>query len=136
MVVLTTAVLLLVVVLAFGQTPIYTNQVTVAWDEVAPLEPSDVIAYEVFRSPFPITGDRQDPADHESLGELTPTSMSITFAVEGDYVIGVRTVRMVSGGEIVYSDINWSDENGEFTPNPFIVKFYKAIQRPKNLRYE
>jgi len=33
-----------------------------------------------------------------------------------------------------YSTINWSNENGEATPNPFVLEHYIAVDAPKNLR--
>lgn len=128
--------LMLAAVVAWSQQTIYTNQVTIEWDAVAPIEPDDVIAYEIFRSPYPITVDRQDPLLHESLGQVSPTNAVISFTVEGSYVLGVRTIRELQGGDIVFSEINWSDENGVATPVPFVIRYLRAISAPVGLRHQ
>jgi hypothetical protein len=137
------AVLLAVLmVLAFAamaeaQTVVTANQVTVAWDAVSPIEAGDVMSYEVFRARLPLSGDRQNPAAHEKLGSTPSLQYTVTFNAEGRYIIGVRTVRNVNGtGTFTYSDINWSDDNGEGTPVPFVIEFYVRPGAPLDLRFE
>ena len=44
--------------------------------------------------------------------------------MEDSYIVGVRTVRTVNGIKY-YSEINWSNVNGESTPNPFYLEYYQ-----------
>ena len=121
-------IFLLVLPLLLGQTVVRDNPVSVAWDEVAPMG-DDAISYEVFVAPV---GDY--PAA-QTVGQTDLLEMDVPLASEGDWVIGVRTVRtIVSNGEILYSEINWSDINGLATPDPFIARWYAAPAAPSNLR--
>jgi hypothetical protein len=121
-------IFLLVLPLLLGQTIVRDNPVSVAWDEVTPMG-GDTISYEVFVAPV---GDYQAA---QSVGETDLLTMDVTIANEGDWVIGVRTVRSItSNGEILYSEINWSDVNGLATPDPFIVRHYAVPAAPSNLR--
>lgn len=130
-------IVMLAVNFTVGQEVVSTNSVPIAWDEVPKVEPTDILTYELFRTPYPITSDRQDASLYESLGEFTGPPVTVTFTVEGIYVIGVRTVRDVEGtGEFTYSEINWSDENGANTPNPFLVRYFVAPESPENLRFQ
>ena len=108
----------------------YTNQITIAWDPVtqltdgSPIPAGDVITYEIFKA-------------DELIGETAELQYTVTFDQEGEYKVGVRTKRQVaSTGDIVYSEINYSDQNGESTPNPFVVRFIKPVQMAKNLRLQ
>ena len=112
----------------YAQTIEYTNQVTVAWDVVAPIEPTDLITYQVWTDSV--------MAGVVMVGETDLLQYTITFIVEGEYIIGVGTKREVVAGDIVYSDINWSNVNGVSTPDPFVVRYIKPIQEPENLRLQ
>lgn len=117
----------------FAQDFVDTNQVTVEWDEVLPIDPADIIAYEVFRAPYPFVGDRQDIIPLENLGVSMPTQKIITFSIEGEYIIGVRTVRDIKGqGIFKYSDLIWSDIDG--VP-PFVTRYYITPDSPASIRY-
>lgn len=117
----------------FAQDFVDTNQVTVEWDEVLPIDPADIIAYEVFRTPYPFIGDRQDIISLENLGVSMPTQKIITFSIEGEYIIGVRTVRDIKGqGIFKYSDLIWSDIDG--IP-PFVIRYYITPDSPASIRY-
>jgi len=102
------------------------NQATVAWDTVDKIVDTDVISYVLY---FKIVG-----TDIPILaGETADLRFTITFTDEGKYYIGVATKRVVADGEALESKINWSDVNGESTPDPFGVKFYVKPDQPKNL---
>ena len=89
----------------------------------------DTISYEVFIAPL---GDY--PAA-QAVGQTELLAMDVMIANEGDWVVGVRTVRTItSNGEVLYSEINWSDINGLATPDPFVVRHYEAPAAPSNLR--
>ena len=123
-------ILLLCLPLLIGQTVIRDNPVSVAWDAVIPMG-GDTISYEVFLSPL------GDYAAAQSLGQTDLLDMEVNIASEGDWVIGVRTIRTImANGEILYSDINWSDVDGLSTPDPFIVRWYAAPVAPGNLRIQ
>ena len=123
----------LMLIMAMGlwaQEIVYTNQVTIEWDVVAPMG-GDTISYEVYRAPHPAG------SPEELLGETTDLFYTVTFTVEGTYILGVRTVRtIIETGERLYSDINWSDVNGVFTPNPFLCRYYQSPVVPEGLRLQ
>ncbi len=107
---------------------VYTNQVTIAYDAVAPIEPTDVITYQIWIDSS-ATGVLM-------VGETDLLIYTITFILEGGYLVGVGTKRELGIGEIVYSDINWSNEDIPVgaTLIPFVVRYIKPIQSPENLR--
>lgn len=112
-----------------GQEVYYANQITVAWD---PVSDSGAISYEVYMSSYPVV-DPLDPGAHILVLETTATEAVVTFPVEGKYAVGVRTKKSIDDEEL-YSEINWSYENGVNTPNPFIVGYYISPAAPVNLR--
>jgi len=115
--------------IGYSQSIEYTNQVTVEWDEVSPIEITDIISYQVWIDSS-MTGIVM-------IGETDLLQYTITFTQEGEYIIGVNTKRVVaSTGDIVYSDMNWSNEDIPVgaTLIPFVVRYIKPIQSPENLR--
>jgi hypothetical protein len=111
-----------------GQDIYYANQVTVAWDQVSD---TGTISYEIFVAPYPLP----DPLDLGTLDppiETTALEATVSFSVEGSYTVGVRTKKSING-EILFSDINWSHQNGAATPNPFIVGYYIPPAAPLGL---
>ena len=121
--------------LAYGQDFVDANQITIEWDPVAPIDPADVIAYQVFLSPYPFVGDRQDVnTPWEEIEVTLAVQSTLTFTTEGEYVAGVRTIRSVEGGPTIkYSDMIWSDIDG--VPNPFVLRYYESPDSPVNIRY-
>ena len=109
------------------------NQITVAWDAVTTVTAPDVLKYGVWTKMLP-------NSDAVSLSEQDTTAVTITFEAEGKYIIGVSTIRYVNQGtpeeQRLESEINWSDENGENTPNPFAASYYITPANPKNLRVQ
>ena len=115
--------------IGYSQSIEYTNQVTVEWDEVSPIEITDIISYQVWIDSV--------MTDIVMIGETDLLQYTITFTQEGEYIIGVNTKRVVaSTGDIVYSDMNWSNEDIPVgaTLIPFVVRYIKPIQSPENLR--
>ncbi len=115
----------------YAQNIEYTNQVTVKWDAVAPIEPTDIISYQLWTDNDGVILD----------GETDLLIYTFTFLIEGEYILGVSTKREVifpSFTEIVYSDINWSivDIPAGATPNPFVVRHIEGIPSPGNLRLQ
>jgi hypothetical protein len=118
------------------------NQATVQWDAVTtlsdgnPVPADNSVKYRVYLANAVTDPDKTNP----SLLTTNPISTLeyiITLNTEGKYYIGVSAVRYDStGAEIAdtESDINWSDTNGESTPNPFGLVYYIKMGAPKNLR--
>ena len=120
----------------YAQTWWTANQVTVAWDAVEPSQPTDTISYYVYLK-FVQTNEQLGDIDTDNgkaFLEVADTQVTISFSVEGKYYVGVATKRLVEDGTVITTEINWSDINGESTPNPFGVSFYVTPNIPKNLR--
>ncbi len=119
-----------VILMAFsisGQEVVYTSQITIEWDAVAP-QGGDVITYEVWIN---------DGSTQTLIAETADLFYTITFSVDGNYILGVRTVRTITAtSDRFFSDLNWSDVNGTRTPNPFIARYYIGPAAPEGLRYQ
>jgi hypothetical protein len=102
------------------------NEKTVGWDSVAPIQPTDTIAYNIYTKNLAT----DEIVFIETVPDLQKT---IQFNVEGKFTVGISTVRTVADGEVIESIINWSNVNGVSTPNPFIIKWYVPIDPPPNL---
>jgi hypothetical protein len=109
-------VLILVALLACAQTQtIVGSTITVTWDAPAlGTIPVAQISYEVVLQPYP-------SGTQTLVGTITTLEEPVTFAVEGQYKIGVRTKRTVAG-TILYSDYSWSDVEG--SPTPWYAAYY------------
>jgi len=109
------------------------NQITVEWNAVTTVAAPDVLKYGVYTRMLP-------NAEPVLLNEQDTTAVTITFEAEGKYIIGVSTIRYVNQGtpeeQRLESEINWSDTNGESTPNPFGSSYYITPVGPKNLRIQ
>ncbi len=111
----------------YAQQVEYTNQVTVKWNAVIPIEPTDIISYQLWTD--------NDGALLD--GETDLLVYTFTFSTEGEYILGVSTTRIVATtGDIVYSEINWSDVDIPIgaTPDSFLIRYIKPILSPGNLR--
>ena len=111
----------------YAQNIEYTNQITVEWDPVAPIKPTDIISYLLWTDNSGAILD----------SETDLLVYTFTFLIEGEYVLGVSTKRIVAiTGDIVYSEINWSDVDIPIgaTPDPFLIRYIKPILSPGNLR--
>lgn len=115
------------------------NQTTIQWDAVtelsngSPIPAGNEIRYNVYMA------NAITDAGKESAVLITPepiieTQYVVTLGVEGKYLVGVSAVRLDNGEIVDESAINWSDTNGEYTPNPFGLRYYIPIPMPKNLR--
>jgi hypothetical protein len=114
------------------------NQVTIAWDAyTTDIQPGDKIIYKVYSKKLP-------NGEETFLEEFTGLTAVVTFVSEGRYILGVSTVRGVDEDgngsfdpateQILESEINWSDVNGENTPNPFGLRYFISPGKVKNLR--
>ena len=115
------AVLLIGLSVGYSQELVIGTPQIINWDAVT--VSSGTISYEV---------GLKDSSDNVTiLGETT--ELSYTFDVpSGDtYVVGVRT-KLILDSTTYYSDWNWSNIDGESTPNPFVL--LQAVPAPTNLR--
>jgi hypothetical protein len=113
-----------------------TNQMTIAWDAVAPPEPDDIISYYVYVA-YASTGEQLGSIDTphgKALQEVAVLQATVSFTAEGRYYLGVAAKRVVTDGTVIVSDVNWSNVNGTTTPNPFGAVYYAPANQPENLR--
>ncbi len=123
-------VLLFLLPLLMAQQIVYDNIVPIAWDAHAPIAGS-TITYEMIRAP------RYQPELFEIIDEISAIEYSIPLVVEGEWIVGVRTVRTVDAlGVRLLSEINWCDVNGVWTPDPFIVRYFVVPEKVTNLRLQ
>ncbi len=121
-------VLLILLPLLLAQTVVYYDVVPIAWDAHAAIANSTV-TYEVMRARVGA------PGSAVVVGETALLEYDVPLLLEGDWIIGVRTVRTIdANGDKFYSPINWSDVNGVWTPDPFIVRYYTVPSMPESLR--
>ena len=124
-------ILLLCLPLLMAQTVVYVNSAVVTWNLSAGLAdgsaflPGDVITYEV------VIARPADKVHFTLLGTTALPPYTVTLPAEGDWVVGVRTIR-VAGTERLLSEFLWSDG----TTSPFILRFYKGPAVPTNLRLQ
>ena len=116
--------MLIVLSLGYTQEVINTNQATVTWDEVTGI--TGIVSYEVFAR-------NRITAEEVSLTFVDIPPVVVTVPGEGDWDVGVRTIRQIDG-QILYSEMNWSNVNGVWTLNPFFLRYYIPPAPPENLR--
>lgn len=123
-------VLLFLLPLLMAQQIVYNNVLPITWDAHAPISGS-TITYEILRAP------RYQPESFEIVDEISTIEYSVPLVVEGEWIVGVRTVRTIDGlGERLLSEINWCDVNGVWTPDPFVVRYFVVPEKVKNLRLQ
>jgi hypothetical protein len=112
---------------------VYTNQVTVGWDAVTKLADGtniptgDAVAYQVYT--------KKGTGAEALVGEVNSLQQTITFTVEGEYLVGVRTKRTITGGVTVYSSITWSNSTDvAAVPSPFSVGYYLPPGAPRGFK--
>jgi len=103
---------------AFSQEWHTTNQITVIWDASTELEgglvisETDIIEYRVYLSNAITDPDKTNPVEIDITGD---TSYTITLVNEGQYFVGLQTIRTILVGPndetiIEESYIGWSDD--------------------------
>jgi hypothetical protein len=111
--------LFMVTVFACAQTQtIVGSTITVTWDAPAlGTIPVAQISYEVVVQPYP-------SGTQTLVGTIATLEQVVTFSVEGQYKLGIRTKRTVPGTPVtvLYSDYSWSDLEG--TPTPWYAAYY------------
>jgi hypothetical protein len=113
-----------------AQTWVPTNQGTVAWDAVAKIQTTDTIKYQVYITQIP-----KVPVKY--LGETLNTSATITFPTEGKWVVGVETLRYISGvtDPVKSATFAWSDVAADCAAaGPFGFSYIVAPGTARNLR--
>lgn len=116
---------------AVAQTWFTTNQATVAWDAVAPIVATDVIRYQVYTR-IGTTGNGAAVG-----GEITATQLAITFAVEGRYFIGVKSIRYPVGETVGIPSASTSWSNDPLVcaaAGPFGIVYYVAPSGVRGIR--
>jgi len=116
--------MLIALSLGYTQEVINTNQATVTWDEVTGI--TGIVSYEVFAR-------NRITAEEVSLTFVDIPPVVVTVPGEGDWDVGVRTIRQIDG-QILYSEMNWSNVNGVWMPSPFFLRHYIPPKPPENLR--
>jgi hypothetical protein len=127
------------------------NQRTLAWDPVSeyveddgthkPFPTGDIIKYRCYFRLAP-GGTGSVPSDPVFAAENAETRYTFTFPAEGDYHLGVETIRFpkdLPDGEapLVSTAVAWSNDptyaaNGE----PFGVRYYSPPATARGLRVE
>lgn len=131
---LTCLVMAIVVLFAapvWAQTWVTANQGTVAWDAVAPIVATDTVKYQVYTR-IGTTGNGAPVGT-----EITATQLAITFAIEGRYFVGVKTMRYPTGETvgIPSADTAWSNDPLVCAAaGPFGFVYYVAPMAVKGLR--
>lgn len=112
--------------------PVYTNQMTVKWlasttlVDGSPVPAEDSVVYEILVRKLP------DGAE-QILGRTSDLTYTVTIPSEGEWAVGLKAIRITSGGDEYPSEINWSTEDGEATPNPFSVIYMLPPAMPTGL---
>jgi hypothetical protein len=123
--------LAVVPMVVLAQTWFTTNQATVAWDAVAPIVATDVIKYQVYTR-IGTTGNGAAVG-----GEITATQLAITFAVEGRYFIGVKSIRYPVGETVGIPSAATSWSNDPLVcaaAGPFGIVYYVAPAGVRGMR--
>ena len=108
-------------------------------DDGTPVSPTDSISYEIYMSPVadpdnPSVPNPQDVSQHIFVGSTVALDFTVAVPQDGIcYAIAIRTVLIDEDLETHYSGLNWSFENGEWTPNPFLYQGKRNPKRPKGL---
>lgn len=121
--------------IAYGQVrKVVPNQVTVGWDAVTtlqngnPVPAGDLIKYEIYLADYPVAeADRENPAAHTLLGETDAVEWLVTLQNEGNYAVGIRSIRYVDGDTVdpdkrIENGFGWSDIDG--VPVPWYLSYF------------
>jgi hypothetical protein len=116
---------------ASAQTWYTANQVTLAWDAVPQVLPTDQAnKYQVY--------SRNDLVSIGSPigGEITATQLVVSFTNEGRYYLGVEAIRYPAGETVGIRSAGkaWSNVAADTNNNPFGVSYFVAPGSPGGLR--
>jgi hypothetical protein len=106
---------------ALAQTWYTANQVTLAWDAVPKVLPTDQAnKYQVYsRNDLVSLGSKIG-------GEITATQLLVSFTNEGRYYLGVEAIRYPAGETVGIKSVAkaWSNVAADTNNNPFGVSFF------------
>ena len=130
--------LLALPVCALGQTWVTANQSTISWDAVTTLSngsvipDTSVIEYNVYLCNAVTDPGKTNPTLIETVSDLQSI---LTLVNEGQYFVGVQTVRKFEGEVISESAIGWTDNpdivlNGEI----FGITYFLPPVMPTGIR--
>jgi len=135
---LLTAALLLSVMLTNSFADVDTwhtaNQATVGWDAPTTFQNGDPIPQDAVLEYDLYTATLADHSDAVKVGHSTSLTGVLSFTAEGNYIVGVSAVRVVSGSPIGSSDIAWSNVP-EYCLNgaTFGISYYLVPDLPDNI---
>jgi hypothetical protein len=99
---------------AFAQEWHTANQITVQWDDVTEMQggvaipETDIIEYRIYLANAITDPDKTNPAEIDITGD---TSYVITLVGEGQYFVGLQTIRKLADGTLIgESYIGWTDD--------------------------
>ncbi len=125
-------------VTAFSQEWHTANQITITWDAVTELEGGlaipepDIIEYRVYLANAVTDPDKTNPAEIDITGD---TSYMITLTGEGQYFVGLQTLRKLGGVIIGKSVIGWTDDPAiVLDGNTFGIRHFLPPMVPVGLR--
>ncbi len=124
--------LLLSPFLSHAFTWVAANQADVAWDAVTtlmdgePVPATDTIKYKVYLK------DESDTISE--IQETDQVQLTITFPIDGKFLVGVKAVRYRGTEWLGASAISWSDAGGVTAPDPFGITSYRKPAKPQGMR--
>ena len=99
---------------AFSQEWHTANQITIVWDAVTEMQggvaipETDIIEYRIHLSNAITDPDKTNLIEIDITGD---TSYTITLMDEGQYFVGLQTIRKLADGEVIEeSVIGWTDD--------------------------
>ena len=130
---------LLYTALGLGQEWHTANQITITWDAVTEMQgrvaipETDIIEYRVYLSNAITDPDKTNPAEIDITGD---TSYLITLVNEGQYFVGLQTIRKLADGEVIgESVIGWSDDPAiVFEEHTFGIRHFLSPMVPVGMR--
>lgn len=126
------AIFMLAVGIAFAENWHTANQFTVAWDAVTTntsgqtIDPAE-ISYKVYIANAITDPDHANPVE---VGTTAATEYAVTLGVEGKYHVGVNAVRTVGGEVVAESAISWSNA----PEYDFGIQYFEPPSAPGGLR--
>lgn len=112
------------------------NQATIAWNATTTLENGDPLPEGAIIKYYVYLKKSGEAGDGERKGITEGLQYTITFTEEGKYIVGVSAARYEGDQLVQESTINWSDTNGESTPNPFGFTYFDRPAPPLQFRIQ
>lgn len=116
-------VFLLLAMVGYSQQLFIGPEHTITWDAVT--VPQGIVSYEIWLD---------DSGTEIFIEEIIATTYTIDITAHENVLnVGVKTLLTI-GINTESSEINWSDENGVYTPIPFVL--WRAVPKVKNMRVQ